>query len=177
MGGLRRFRFSFAMLVAVLAIVFTAGAAMNRTAMTAIKVQLKPGAEEPGDHHLLGVGGKDKLPDYELRFRSGDDWHTVGARRNQSAAAGLEFPMKEPWPLRKVEELRLVETDHMEDDVLEQLPAGEGRLAGKAFEFEIIQAESWSAGAQWVWDTAIGKAILLGITIGVAAVIFANLGF
>ena len=176
MARLQQFRLTFAGLVAVLAIFFFVGVAINRTAMTAVKVQLKPGAEEPGDHHVLGVGAKDKLPDYEVRFRTGDEWRTIGVRRNTSAAGGLEFPLKEPWPLRKVEELQLVETDHLENDILEQFPVNEGKIVGKAFEFEIAHAESWNAGAQWFWDSMIGKAILLGITLGIAAIIFANLG-
>lgn len=162
--------------VSLLAIFFLIGVAMNRNAMTSVSVNLKPGAEEPGDHHLLGIGDSDKLPDYELRFRDGEDWHTIGLQPNQSAAEGLEFPLKNPWPLYRVEEIKLIENDHLENDVLEQLPVQTSKLSGKSFDFEIIESSSWTAGSQWCWDTAIGKAFLLGITIGVAAIVIARLG-
>lgn len=149
---------------------------MNRNAMTSVSVKLKPGVEEPGDHHLLGIGGADKLPDYELRFRDGGEWHTIGLHPNQSAAEGLEFPLKNPWPLYRIEEIQLIEKDHLEDDVLEQLPVQSSKLSGKSFEFEITESSSWSAGTQWFWDTAIGKAFLLGITLGVAVIVIARLG-
>jgi hypothetical protein len=177
MVGLRRLQGWFVALIAALAVCFLIGAALNRTGLTAVRVQLKPGVDEPGDHHLLGVGGKDKLPDYELEVRGGDRWVSLGGRRNTSAKDGLEFSVKEPLPLRKVEELRLVEQDHMENDVLDRLPVNGEKLAGKAFDFEIKSAESWSVGAQWFWDSAIGKAILAGITIAVVITILANVNF
>lgn len=162
--------------VLLLAIFFFIGVATNRNAMTSVSVNLKPGVEEPGDHHLLGIGDSDKLPDYQLRFRDGEDWHTIGLQPNQSAAEGLEFPLKNPWPLYRVEEIQLIENDHLENDVLEQLPVQSSKLSGKSFEIEINESSSWTAGAQWFWDTAIGKAFLLGITLGVAAIVIARLG-
>jgi hypothetical protein len=172
----KQFTSWFTLGIVLLALFFMAGVAMNRNAMTTVAVQLKPGVEEPGDHHILGIGADDKLPDYELRFRDGDDWHSVGLHPNQSAADGLEFPLKNPWPLRRVEEIQFIENDHLENDVLEQLPVQAGKLSGKAFEFEIVEASSWTAGAQWFWDTAIGKAFLFGITLGVAAIVIAKFG-
>ena len=176
MVNLRRLRIPFAAIVAALALFFLIGVAMNRTAMSVVRVKLKAGADEPSDHHLLGVGGKDKLPDYELRFRSGDDWRPIAAHRNTTAKDGLEFRLNEPWPMRKVDELQLVELDHLEDDVLEQIQIQPGRIDGNAFEFEVVKTESWSAGAEWFWDSSIGKAILLGITLGVAAIVIGNFG-
>jgi hypothetical protein len=170
-------RISFGVILAALSLFYLVGAALNRTALTAVVVQLRPGVEEPGDHHLLGVGAKDKLPDYELSFRTRQDgWQTLGEHRNTSAKDGLEFRLSEPYPLRKVEELRLVEDDHLENDVLEQLAVTGNNLVGKAFDLKIQTTESWAAGAQWFWDSPIGKAILAGISIAVVILILAQVG-
>ena len=172
----KQFTSWFSVAVAVLAVLSLIGIAMNRNAMTAVVVQLNPGIEEPSDHHLLGIGEKDKLPDYELRFRDGEDWHTVGLHPNQSAVDPIEFPLKTPWPLRRVDEIQLLENDHLENDLLEQLPVQSSKFSGKAFDFEIVESTSWGAGTAWFWETAIGKAFLLGITLGVAVIVISRLG-
>jgi hypothetical protein len=155
---------------------FVLGCLLNAEAIKEVRVRLKPGAEEPGDHHLLGIGDRDKLPDYSLRIRTRNRWAAAGTQLNTTAANWLVFPVKAALPLRHALELQLVEEDKLENDVLEQLPLTAMTITGKQFEFQIGTERSFESGMEWFFDTPIGKAISLGITIAVIAVILALLG-
>jgi hypothetical protein len=72
MSAWRIARYIAAALFILLLAAFATGCMLNAEAITEIRMRLKPGAEEPGDHHLLGFGDKDKLPDYSVRVRTKD---------------------------------------------------------------------------------------------------------
>src|SRR5688572_669582 len=105
---------------AFLSVAFVVGSYLNATAITEVRLRLKPGAEEPGDHHILGLGDQDKLPDYMVRIRTPGGWEQVGTKLNTSAAQWLSFPVTDSLPVRHALELQLVEDDKVENDVLEQ---------------------------------------------------------
>jgi hypothetical protein len=155
---------------------FVWGSLQNSSAITEVDVRLKPGGNEPGDHHLLGVGHEDKLPDYTLNIRTKDGWDPIGTRRNTSAADWLKFPVANGIPVRRAAELQLVEDDTVENDVLEQLPIEGLTLSGKQFDFRLTTEDSFEAGMDWFFDTPPGKAISLGITLAVLAFILALIG-
>jgi hypothetical protein len=163
-------------LVLFLIAAFGIGCMLNADAINQIEVRLKPGVEEPGDHHLLGVGDADKLPDYSLSIRTKDGWEPVGTRLNTSAAQGLTFPVTNGIPFRGIAELRLVEDDKFENDVLEQVPADGTKISGKQFDFALATERRFEAGMEWFFSTPPGKAISLGITLAVFAFIMATLG-
>jgi hypothetical protein len=163
-------------LAILLVAVFAAGSLMNADAITQVRVQLLPGKEEPGDHHLLGIGEEDRLPDYSIRIRTMDHWQQIGTRLNTSAGHGISFPLAAPISLRQASELQLIEDDKLENDVLEQLPISGTTFAGERFEFEISTERSSKAGMEWFFDTPVGKAISAGITIAVIVLILAAVG-
>jgi hypothetical protein len=168
-------RYAAGALSILLFVAFAIGCLLNATAITEVRMRLKPGAEEPGDHHLLGIGEKEKLPDYRLSIRTKDGWEEVGTRLNTSAAGWLGFPLGSGLPARRALELQLIEDDKVENDILEQLPIRGTAFSGKQFDFTIATRQSFESGMEWFFDTPIGKAISLGITIAVAVFILAHL--
>jgi hypothetical protein len=160
----------------LLVALFVAGGLANSNAITQVRVQLLPGKEESNDHHLLGIGDGDKLPDYTVRIRTNDRWMQIGTQLNTSAADGLNFPLAESLPVRQALEIQLVEDDKLENDILEQLPINGTKLTGNRFAFEIATERSSRAGMEWFFDTPVGKAISIGITIAVVVVILAAIG-
>jgi hypothetical protein len=176
MSAWRIARYAAGAVLIVLFVTFAMGCLLNATAITEVRMRLKPGAEEPGDHHLLGIGDQDKLPDYRLSIRTKDGWEQVGTRMNTSAAGWMSFPIVNGLPARRALELQLVEDDKLENDVLEQLPMIGTAFSGKRFDFTIATKQSIESGMEWFFDTPVGKAISLGITIAVVVLILAIVG-
>jgi hypothetical protein len=163
-------------LALVLLAAFGIGCMLNAESISTIEVRLKPGVQEPGDHHLLGIGNEDKLPDYSLSVRTRRGWELIGTRLNTSAVDGLTFPVKNGTSLRSAAELRLVEDDKVENDVLELLPVSGTKLSGKEFDFSLTTERRFESGMEWFFDTPPGKAISLGITLAVFVFIMAIIG-
>jgi hypothetical protein len=155
---------------------FVYGCLANADAITQVRLRLLAGSEEPRDHQLPGFGDDDLLPDYMLRVYTGDRWRQIGTRPNTSAKDWLTFPVTDPMPLRHAFEFQLIEDDKLEDDVLEVVPIIGNRLKGKNFEYEVSTEGSLKSGMEWFFETSVGKAISLGITIGIVVLILAVVG-
>jgi hypothetical protein len=169
-------QFSAGLLLVLLVAVFALGCLTNADAITQVRMRLLDGKQEPSDHHLLGIGDEDRLPDYSLRIRAGNQWNQVGTRLNTSAKQWLSFPLAEGIPVRRAFEVQVVEDDKLENDILEQLPISGTQFAGDMFEFDISTERSTKVGMEWFFDTPVGKAISVGITIAVICLLLAAFG-
>jgi hypothetical protein len=82
----------------------------------------------------------------------------------------LTFTAPRDIPTRNIYEIQLYDDDPIENDILERISFSKGESKGSKYSFYVVTGWSLSAGLAFFWATAIGKAILLGITIGVAVI-------
>lgn len=129
-------------LALLLIAVFLYGSFANSTVVTAVRIKLKAGAAEPQDKTfaMLGSLGKDHvLPDYRVKLVvQGDFLKTdLGTKPDTSAANGLEFPVSEVVPLKKLQEVVILEADKVEDDVLDRVqPGSASTVSGKLYDVD-----------------------------------------
>ncbi len=161
------------MLLALFAVL----SALNAKVISSVRIKLNPGVEEHLDHHLFGFGKEKELPDYRVSIRDRSGWRDLGTKLNTSARDWLEYPVKGNLRFQSAMEIRVVEDDAIEDDVLDQVQIAGESVRGGSFEYRIGTAYRFEAGLKWFFDTAVGKAICLGITIAVVLLVLPYLPF
>lgn len=152
---------------------FLYGSFANSQIVTAVKIKLKPGQTEPQDKTfaMLGSLGKEHvLPDYRVKLVvQGNLLKTdLGIKQDTSAANGLEFPVSAVVPLKKLQEVVILEADKVEDDELDRVQPGSATsVSGKLYDVEIVTERSLEAGLDWFFDTSIGRTIAAIATLAV----------
>lgn len=156
--------------------VFLVIAGLNSDTIISVKVTLNKGVKEVKDHSLLGIGKAHAKPDYRLKIRMDRKMIDCGTMLNTSAVDGITFPVKAMVPIKKASEILLIEDDKLENDLLERVLIDGTIIDGQKYRFEIETDYRFETGLQWFFlETAVGKAIAFGITIGVVIVIVTSL--
>ena len=163
-------------LVLVLAFALVAGAVLNSERLDTVTVRFQGPGEEVRDARLPGADPEDALPDYRLDIVHTEGRFRAGTWPNQSAAEGLVFTVAEDIPLRQVQELVLVEDDRLKDDPLVRVQHTDQTMSAKGYTFTTSASRSMAVGLGWFFATAVGKAILAGITLAVVILIVSHVG-
>jgi len=162
-----------ASVVGVLALVFLVLSAINSEGIDSVTVTFVGPGDEVRDNVVLGIGKEDERPDYRLDIVHGQGRHRCGTVLNRSAAEGITFTVADDISISRVQELVLVEDDKLQDDTVARVqPSGETISAG-GYRFDVTTSRSFKVGLDWFFSTEVGKAISLGITIGIVVVILA----
>lgn len=125
---------------------------------------------------MLGVGKSDEPADYQLKLRSKKEgWIDLGTFANTPIGNGLTFTPSDSIPLRTIQEVRLLDHDKIESDVLDQGPLVKGAYRGVNYNIQTLSAFSLEAGFHWFFATPVGLAILFGIGAAIFLVVFSNI--
>lgn len=144
--------------------------------LKAVEVSYTGDGREHSDKYIPGMNSEERPPDYGLKVRTRSGWLLLGVHENQFIGDGtLVFEASEGIPIRHIREMQLYDDDPVEDDILERIPFAVGESVGTKYTFNALAGWSMDAGFAFLWETAFGKAILLGIGIGVAFIIICNL--
>ncbi|MDF3129972.1 hypothetical protein P0Y35_12260 [Kiritimatiellaeota bacterium B1221] len=113
-----------------------------------------------------------KAPDYLLEIRVKNEWKSLGSKSNTfSAPAAITFSPQKRFPVRSIEEVRLMDQDSVENDFLLSMGYQKGTYRVGDYAFTLETGPSLMAGITYFWQTAIGKALLAGITLCVVILI------
>lgn len=151
----------------------------HRQAVESVGIKLRADQVERSDHGIpFLTDQRDRLPDYRVEYLTGRSWFPIGTAFNRSAANWIHFPLSDPPNLSLVQAIRVTEDDRFEDDPLDEvMVAGQTRVTGSMFEFQLQTSPSFKAGMAWFASTALGKAIFAGIMAAVFLVVISYVGF
>jgi hypothetical protein len=159
--------------VGVLALLSLGVVAAGAKALSTVTLSLRsPGAEHT-DKYIPGLNTEEKAPDYGIEVRVGQAWETIGVRQNQFLGEeSLRFEVQSSIPIRAIQEIRVIDDDPIEDDVLERLDFHSGKIVGQGFVITSSTRFDLASGLELFWTSTVGKAVLLGLAVGIALVIF-----
>ena len=161
------------LLAPVLLLAFCVGAWRQGTALESVWVEVLPGAEEPEDGGLLGIGTGP--PDYRLDVELEAGTVSVSAPEDTTIGEGLRFEFPDRPPLGALVGLRLVEDDAADDDLLEELavelPVEGDRIDGEAYRFTLESGWSFFAGIEGFLETIPG--VVLAVCLLMSVLMFA----
>jgi hypothetical protein len=159
--------------IALLAALFLSLAWRNSVALTSVSIRVKDGVKEHMDHTLLGLGAEHRLPDYKVQLRINHRMFpaNLGTKLNTSATNWLHYAVNDLVPLRTVQEVVIVEEDKMENDVLERIQVTDREIEGADFRVRLATTRSFEIGMNWFFKTPMGKAVSIGIAVGIVAFI------
>lgn len=143
---------------ALLVLLSLFGAWSHGVALDAVRVSLLEGQSEVGD----GLAG---VPDYRLDVKGDGEWIELGVFENHPIGAGLEWRVPGAFPMQSLQELRLVEVDLANDDVLESLPANGSEFEGLKYSYVLAERRDLKIALRWFFDTPVGAITALGIVI------------
>ena len=168
-----RFQISLLVIATALGGVFVFMAWQNSLALTAVSIRVKEGVQEHTDHSIGVIGSEHRLPDYKVKIRIARRLLAVdlGTRLNTSATNWINFPINDLVPLRKLQEVIIVEDDRAEDDVLARIQGTGTDWSGSEFACRLSTFRSFETGMDWFFDTALGKAIVTAIVLAIILVI------
>ncbi len=157
--------------VGVFAVILVVMSILHSERVDAITVTFIGPGEEVRDKPILGIGKKDLAPDYRL-----DVVHTGGKHRcatvpNRSAAQGIKFTVAKDVPVSQIQELVLVEADPLGHQTMARVQLSGKAISADGYRFDVASSRSFKVGLDWFFSTAVGKAISLGVTLGIAIVI------
>jgi hypothetical protein len=168
-------KYSFFVLLGLLAI-FVGSVFYGGKSLKSIQLSFIGEGKEHQDKYIPGVNSAEKAPDYGIEVRFDDDWKLVGLMNNTFISSNtVTFTPNKQIPVRLIEEIRLFDDDPVENDILEVLTVKEGQVRGDNYSFEFEYGYSLMTGIEYFWHTAIGKALLVGITICIL-ILFLSLG-
>ena len=133
--------------------------------------------KEHTDKYLPGINSNEKAPDYGIIITGDGVQRLIGVRNNSYLKDGqMVFSLPEPVPARAIGEVIVFDNDLVENDVLERMTFQPGTMTGKNYQVKAATEFSLMGGLQFFWMTAVGKAILAGISIGFIVLILSLLG-
>jgi hypothetical protein len=153
---------------------FGAGVALHGTTLQAVTVELLPGAEEPADGGLLGLGGG--KPDYRVEIDLGTRRVVCETLPDTPIGDGLRFEVPGRPPRAAVVGLRLVEDDAANDDLLEDLPVEGDAVEGDAFEGDVVEGQAYRFTLETGWSVLAGIEGFLGTPEGVLLAVLLSMG-
>ncbi len=159
--------------VFVLLALFYAGAVFyGSESLASVTFQFVGKGREHQDKYILGINSAEKAPDYILEVRVEDKWEVIGSKNNTfSGPKAITFSPQKRYPVRLIEEIRLMDMDTVENDFLLTAMFEKGTFQVGDYEFDITTRPSLMGGMSYFWHTSIGKALLAGITLCVIILI------
>ena len=146
--------------------IFTGAVIFGGRSLKSITVTYIGEGKEHQDKFVPGINSDERPPDYGLEVRFDNEWRLLGLFSNTFIASNpLSFMPNKQIPVRLAEEIRLFDDDPLENDILEVHTLKEGKIQGDRYSFEVEFGYSLLAGLEYFWHTAVGKAILAGITV------------
>lgn len=153
-------------------VIFVVSVIFGGKSLKSIRVTYTGEGKEHQDKFVPGINSEEKAPDYGLEARFDDKWKLIGLLSNTFISTNsIVFTPNKQIPVRLVEEIRLFDNDPMENDILEVHTIKEGQIQGDNYTFEVEYGYSLLTGIEYFWHTAIGKALLIGISICVVLVL------
>lgn len=170
---MHRIRIIAGIAIVLLAALFLVLSWNNALVVTAVSIRIKDGVKEHTDHTLLGIGAEHHPPDYRVKLHVSRRFLAMdlGTKMNTSATNWLVYPVNDVVPLRRVQELVIIEDDKLENDILDRIQGANLEMAGKDFQCRLTAERSFDAGMNWFFATPLGKAVAAGIVIGLALLI------
>lgn len=174
---MKRLRPILFVIIGLLALIFLFLSWKNSLVVTGVSIQVKAGVREHYDHSALGIGAEHRLPDYKIKLRVNRKFLAIdlGTKLNTSATNWIDFSIAEIVPIRHLQEILIIEDDKIESDTLDRIQPTGDAFDGSAFHARLATGRSFDAGLNWFFNTPLGKAISIGITIGVILVILSFL--
>jgi hypothetical protein len=146
--------------------IFTGSVIYGGKSLKSIQLRFTGEGKEHQDKYVPGLNSEEKAPDYGIEVRFDDEWKLIALMNNTFISSNtVTFTPNRQIPVRLVEEIRLFDNDPVENDILEVLMVNEGQLRGDNYSFEVEYGYSIMTGIEYFWHTAIGKALLVGVTI------------
>lgn len=135
--------------------------------VTAVFLELLPGAEEVKDFGLRGGGA----PDYRLELEVDGAWRTVDAPANQPIGTGLELAVEPPVERTRLARLRLLERDRLGDDAVDEVELDGAPVEGTTVRFSVRTRRDGLLGLEHTIGTIhglvaaflVGFGVLLGV--------------
>jgi hypothetical protein len=147
-------------------------------ALDSIDVSFTGTGKEHADKYVPGVNKNEKAPDYALSVITQEGIEVIGVKANQFIGSGVStFLSLKNIPIHHITEIQFEDDDPLENDLLERVAFKQGEIQGKEYRFTVKTQWSLIAGLTFFWSTALGKAILLGITVGVVVIVISNFDF
>ncbi len=154
--------------LAVFLIMVVVLSAVHGVAITAVTVQIKPGVEEPDDKKLPGGDDADRLPDYKLLIEKADGaLIRLGTKLNTSAREPLTWTVSDPISLRYCQTIVLIEEDKLLDDQLAKTNVPGTTFETDKYTFRLETTRTFKAAQEYLADTPVGIAILVGIGLAI----------
>ncbi|MFT7676782.1 MAG: hypothetical protein ACI8QC_000757 [Planctomycetota bacterium] len=153
-----KFRNLIRQLAALLVILSLYGAWSHGLALDSVRVSLLEGQSEVGDG-LLGV------PDYRLDVKGEGEWVELGVFENTPMGQGLEWRVPGALAMQSLKELRLVEVDLANDDVLESRPVNGTEFDGQSYQYVLTARRDFMVAFGWFFNTPLGAISSMGILI------------
>ena len=165
-------------ILAVVAVVVFAGLFFvlswgNSLVVKSVAIRIKDGVKEHTDHKVFGFGAEHHLPDYRVKLHVSRRFLTIdlGTKLNASATNWLAYPVNDIVPIRRLQEVIIIEDDKVENDLLDRIQGSDPEMAGKDFQCRLTTERSFDAGLNWFFATPVGKAVAAGIVVGVVLLI------
>lgn len=174
---IRHLRMLWYAVLCILLLLLLVLSVMNGETLKAVEIRLLPDQADYNDRRIpLLTKGADYLPDYQLQYQLGDHWNNIGTIPNKSAKDWLTYDLAVEPCRSLVQRVRVVEDDPLEDDLLDEVALLPSTAQGTMFEFRFHSGYSFKAGLDWFFDTPIGKAIAVGISIAIALLVLSKTG-
>ncbi len=160
-----------AAVAAVFAVTLLVTSILYSERVDSITVTFVGPGDEVRDQVILGIGKEEADPDYRLDVVYTGGKYKCGTVLNRSAAGGITFAVAEDIGVSQIQELVLIEDDKLRNDTIARVQWSAKTVSADGYRFEVATSRNFKVGLNWLFSTALGKAISLGITLGVALVI------
>lgn len=122
----------------------------NATLISSITISLNAYSIEHRDSTLGEWGKANEAPDYRLMYLSKQGWNELGSFANTWIGSGLEFKPNQTLRRKDIIELRLVDVDTGEDDILEHFQFDRKIHKGRNYTIAAKTKVDWKSGFRWL---------------------------
>lgn len=145
----------------------------NSLMLQSVSICIKEGVKENFEPPALGFNAPHQLPDYRVKLKLSGKFLAVdlGTKLDTSATNWLEYPVSDVVPVRRLQEVIVIEEDKLASDILERVQGSGPEMEGANFKYRLATARSFEVGLNWFFSTTLGKAIAIGIVIGLVLLI------
>ncbi|MEX0321936.1 MAG: hypothetical protein AB3N63_07230 [Puniceicoccaceae bacterium] len=127
------------------------GVFQNSNLISSVTISLNDYSIEHRDATFGELGKADEAPDYRLMYLSKKGWQELGSFANTWIGSGLEFKPEQAIRRKDIIELRLVDADTGEDDLLEHFAFDKKILKGRNYTITASTRVDWKSGFSWFY--------------------------
>jgi len=129
------------------------------------------GSNPGGPDAVPSEDANKEKPEYRLDVVHSRGTHACATVENRSAANSVVFTFVEDLPVSQIRELLLIKEDKAQHDTLARVRFSTKPVSTDEYRFEVASSRRFQVGIRWFFSTVVGKAISLGITVGIAVAI------